>query len=173
MTSPDVCRRCTANGTGCCTSTNGVPLAPLLETDLARISQATGLQADAFVTTRPIDEEEREALWDDDPVLRGLSADGVIRSLRIQDGACVFLGPEGCTLGSARPLLCRRFPFVRRERGRIAVNPGGECLACDEAQSLPELLQLLGSSPAKLRTIDRAIRRSLDPANEGTTPTDG
>lgn len=37
------------------------------------------------------------------------------------DGACVFLGPTGCTVHSDRPLVCRLYPL-----GRIIEGDGGE-----------------------------------------------
>lgn len=37
------------------------------------------------------------------------------------DGACVFLGPEGCTVHSDRPLVCRLYPLGRHmsPEGRV------------------------------------------------------
>ena len=32
---------------------------------------------------------------------------------RTSDGACVFLGPDGCTVHSDRPLVCRLYPLGR------------------------------------------------------------
>jgi Fe-S-cluster containining protein len=37
------------------------------------------------------------------------------------DGACVFLGPEGCTVHADRPLVCRLYPL-----GRHVDTEGGE-----------------------------------------------
>jgi Fe-S-cluster containining protein len=37
------------------------------------------------------------------------------------DGACVFLGAEGCTVHAARPLACRLYPL-----GRVALDDGRE-----------------------------------------------
>jgi Fe-S-cluster containining protein len=39
---------------------------------------------------------------------------------RQADGACVFLGPEGCTVHADRPLVCRLYPLGRH------VGPAGE-----------------------------------------------
>jgi len=37
-----------------------------------------------------------------------------IEVLRTQSGACVFLGPDGCTVHSDRPLVCRLYPLGRK-----------------------------------------------------------
>lgn len=39
---------------------------------------------------------------------------------RVDRGACVFLGPEGCTVHADRPLVCRLYPLGRH------VAPSGE-----------------------------------------------
>ena len=35
---------------------------------------------------------------------------------RTEDGRCVFLGPEGCTVHADRPLVCRLYPLGRHVR---------------------------------------------------------
>ncbi len=35
---------------------------------------------------------------------------------RTNDGRCVFLGPEGCTVHADRPLVCRLYPLGRHVR---------------------------------------------------------
>lgn len=44
-----------------------------------------------------------------------------VRLARTTTGACIFLGPEGCTVHSDRPLVCRVYPLARHihEDGRI------------------------------------------------------
>src|SRR5690554_5420547 len=101
-TSPEICRRCAAQGTSCCTSPFGVSLAPLTPVEVARIAARTERPPDAFTTARPLDDEEREALWEQDPALHGLGADNTLVSLRLVDGRCVFLTDTGCQLGADR-----------------------------------------------------------------------
>lgn len=48
-----------------------------------------------------------------------------------EDGSCVFLGPEGCSVHPDRPLVCRLFPL-----GRI-VEEGGESRLCKPAFDPP------------------------------------
>lgn len=158
-----VCARCAARGPTCCEPEEGVALAPLTPGDVARISAATGLAPETFAVARTLDPEERAALEEDDPVLRGLAArDGTVRSLAKRGRACVFHeAGRGCSLAyDVRPLLCRRFPIVRLGR-RFRVSPGGDCLAAEEARDLPDLLRLLGTTEDAYAAIDRRIRADL------------
>ena len=44
-----------------------------------------------------------------------------IHLARTESGACIFLGPEGCTVHPDRPLVCRLYPL-----GRQITASGGE-----------------------------------------------
>ncbi len=112
--------------------------------------------------TRPIDAIEAAALVRQDPVLRGLVRDGALVSLAKRGKACVFhQAGRGCSLDyDVRPVLCRRFPIVRRGRF-LTVQPGGECLAVAEARDMPELLVSLGTTEEELSALDRLVRADL------------
>jgi Fe-S-cluster containining protein len=73
--------------------------------EIARLARNRGLTTGAFL--RDFVEAER-------PYLN-----------RREDGSCVFLGPEGCTVHPDRPLVCRVYPL-----GRHVVAGGAE----DEAR---------------------------------------
>lgn len=155
----DVCARCADRGPTCCHSPEGVALAPLTDRDVARIARHVGRAPETFVVTRTVDEEERQAWVEDDfAVDAWVSADGTLRNLAIVDGRCVFLGDSGCTLPRAvRPAECLRFPFVRRRGRRLEADPGGPCLACEEAGDVEELLQLMGLDRRILAAIEREL----------------
>ena len=158
-----VCARCSARGPTCCEPEEGVALAPLTPGDRRRISHATGLAPTDFTTARRLDDEERAALASEDPVLRDLVGDdGVLVSLAKKGRACTFhVSGRGCSLAyDVRPLLCRRFPVVR-DRGRLTVRPGGDCLALEEAVDMPSLLVALGLTTEELARIDRRLREDL------------
>ena len=157
-----VCVRCAARGETCCQPPEGVPLAPLTPGDVQRIGGATGLETEAFSSVRAVDPEEEAALVDQDPVLRGIVRNGKLRSLAKTPDGCVFYRHDrGCSLSyEVRPLLCRRFPLVRRGRG-LSVRPGGACLAVEEAAGTPALMGSLGLTVAELARIDGQIRRDL------------
>jgi hypothetical protein len=140
-----------------------VALAPLTKGDIDRIMRATGLDRSVFTSERLLDEEEARALERQDPALKGLvGADRRLVSLAKSGAACVFHSrAQGCRLDfESRPLLCRRFPIVRH-RQRLWVNPGGACLALEEAADMPALMALLGIDEAGLAAIDRQIRADL------------
>ncbi len=158
--SSSVCARCAAQGTSCCVSVEGVSGPPLTPADIERISTATGRAATEFVVEREVDLIEHLAWEQDDPATRGLVREGRVRSLARRGDECIFLSANGCELGSARPLLCQRFPFMR-VNGVIDVKPGGFCLAVDEAADLPQLLTMLGTGRKQLQAIDEQLQREL------------
>jgi Fe-S-cluster containining protein len=47
-------------------------------------------------------------------VLARWTSEGGATLARRDDGTCVFLGPEGCTVHPGRPLVCRLYPLGRR-----------------------------------------------------------
>jgi uncharacterized protein len=54
-------------------------------------------------------------------VIAHFTVDGGTALATRSDTACVFLGPDGCTVHSARPLVCRLYPL-----GRIVQADGSE-----------------------------------------------
>ena len=68
--------------------------------EIARLARNRGVGTTAFIA----------AFLEEQPYLR-----------RQADGACVFLGPEGCTVHPDRPLVCRLYPIGRHVRsdGRV------------------------------------------------------
>ncbi|SRR5579875_136093 len=82
-----VCRRCSR----CCRN----KLIQVNPYEIARLARRRGQSTGEF----------RAASTDD-------GAGNYLR--RTADGACVFLGPEGCTVHSDRPLVCRLYPLGRR-----------------------------------------------------------
>jgi uncharacterized protein len=46
-------------------------------------------------------------------IARHTEAGGTVLQTREEDGACVFLGPCGCTVHPDRPLACRLYPLAR------------------------------------------------------------
>jgi Fe-S-cluster containining protein len=130
--------------------------------DVRRIAAATGLAPTAFTTSRRIDAVEAEALLEQDPVLKGLAQGGSLVSLAKAGRACVFhVSGRGCSLDYAvRPVLCRRYPIVRRGR-YLTVQPGGDCLGVEESRDMPELLNAMGLTIDELERLDREIRGDL------------
>ena len=157
---PTICARCAASGNACCVSAEGVSGPPLTPGDIERIAAATRLRARDFTVSREVDAVEQQAWEEEDPATRGLVREGRVVALARRGAACIFLGPRGCTLGEAKPLLCARFPFVRR-RNSLEVKPGGDCLAVAESRDIPSLLVALNTSRRELRSIDAQLGLEL------------
>ena len=96
---------------------------PLLESDIGRLTAATGWPRERFV--------EASDGW---ILLRGAGVD---------DAGCVFIGTvhpdgrplRGCTVHGARPAACRTYPFVLKRGGarpRIERDD-----ACPHARAFP------------------------------------
>ena len=83
---PFECQRCNT----CCQGRGAIFLEPEQIGPAARI---LGLEPDEF-TLRYC--RKKDGRWE---VRAG------------QDGACILLGPEGCTIHQAKPDICRRWPF--------------------------------------------------------------
>ena len=80
------CRRCLK----CCRHKR-IQLNPY---EVARMARAQGLSTTAFRT-------------------RFTHNQGGVELLQAEDGDCVFLGPDGCTVHPDRPLVCRLYPLGR------------------------------------------------------------
>lgn len=79
------------------------------------------------------------------------------------DGACVFLGPEGCTVHADRPLVCRLYPLGRHvsETGeerfsRVTPHPQSEGVYT-EAGTIGGFLEEQGAGPF-LQAADDYLR---------------
>jgi Fe-S-cluster containining protein len=55
----------------------------------------------------------RLGLTTSEVIARHTEAGGTVLQTRSEDGACVFLGPRGCTVHPDRPLACRLYPLAR------------------------------------------------------------
>ena len=74
-------------------------------------------------------------------------------------GRCVFLEDTGCSLPrGVRPYHCRIFPLWMRGRRLMVLD--AQCLARQEAGSLEELLESLGTSGPQVRRLFKRMRRA-------------
>ena len=100
------CARCAeALGLSCCQPGPGERLATLTASDVARIQAVTRWRRERFVEPESLTAEEALAYEARRPGYRGYFRRTAVRwGLRSERGACVFLGPSGCSLGAeARP----------------------------------------------------------------------
>jgi len=146
------CARCARHQLTCCQT----PQVYVTLGDVRRIEVETG-QTDFCDFRLPPDPGYTNQ--DDDPIWRdnAFQPDGTRRVLNKQaNGDCAFLGPTGCTLTtSARPLVCRLYPFDYTADGFLEnLAPG-----CPLELLVPgqELIPTLGMS----REVAESWRRQL------------
>jgi len=88
------------------------------------------------------------------------------------DGACSFLGAEGCILPrEVRPYYCRLFPFWV-SAGAVAAFDASGCLACTRSRGVRELLGQLGMSHAMVLDLHGRMRLAwgMSPFEDGELP---
>jgi Fe-S-cluster containining protein len=85
---------------------------------------------------------------------------GTHSALRIRpDGACVFLGRQGCRLPRrVRPWYCLLFPAWVVQNS-LTLFSASDCLIAQNATSPAHGVSLLGDPPARLRELYACLRR--------------
>lgn len=138
MTSTDgLCVQCARQGRTCCQWSE-----IYVSRDVGRIARHAGREDFyEFAAVRNPDYEDPS----DDPVWTAhvFRADGTRRVLKKRpSGDCLFLGPEGCVLAlSARPLICRLYPFTYDADGiRDELDAGCPSHLLAPGESLPTRL---------------------------------
>jgi Fe-S-cluster containining protein len=151
-----ICLECHAQGRGCCTlgSAGSGEMFPLTWPEVQAICRATGRRAGDFVAA----DRPAQAFLDFaaalNPLLIRCMPGGVRLRLRVKDGGCCLLGPQGCLLPvEVRPCYCRLYPFFLTPGGRLMVLLSERCLAQEGARGWREVLARLGGSEAELRAI--------------------
>lgn len=149
-------------GRSCCEPESPHELATLSRGDIARIRAATGKPERAFVDLEPFSPEAAHHHAQVRPANANAVRGGIREHLRAEHGACVFLGPRGCTLDSStRPLACRLYPFELDAAGQIRVAVAGRCHADESVEHLADLLASFGLTPAKVRALHRQLVEEL------------
>ena len=138
-------------------------MATLTGGDVARIRAATGKPERFFVDLEPFTPEQAHAHAQLRPANAHAVTAGVRQHLRAKDGACVFHdAASGCTLNTAtRPLACRLYPFEIDALGHLGVAVAGRCHAEETLGALPELLEAMQISAAKVLALHRQLCREL------------
>jgi len=151
-------------------------LATLTASDVARIQAVTGWRRERFVEHEPLTTEETLAYEARRPGYRGYFRRTPVRwGLRSERGACVFLGPRGCSLGDdARPTACLLYPFEPTEHGwTLAVERSGSpelaarsgeprCLAVEEARSRGGLMRGFALDVQGLTALIERLRSEVE-----------
>lgn len=168
MSAENVCARCPkVLGTSCCQLRPGEQLATLTWADVRRIREHTGWSARRFVEEEWMSEGDAADYEARRPLYRGYFRREPKRlTLAQRNAACVFLDPvKGCSLGEARPLACRLYPFEQWADGSwsVAVGragdlaearaQGGACLAVEEATEMRGVLAAFGFDQKEVEAL--------------------
>jgi Fe-S-cluster containining protein len=181
---PSPCARChAALGRSCCEVGPGERLATLTGADVERIRSSLRLRRERFVEEEPFSPEQATQYEARRPGWRGyFRRTGVRWTLRVEGGACVFLGPGGCSLHpEVRPTACLLYPFepgsagftlaVERSGSVAEARASGEprCLAVEEALSRRGLQHLFRVDVQTLTSLRDRLQREVE-AHPGCPP---
>ena len=169
------CARCAkALGKTCCEPRRTEQLAMVTRSDMARISEHTGLPARRFTEEEGVSEAgaaDFEARW---PLYRGYFRRGPVRTVLLaRAGACVFFKrATGCTLpADVRPIACQLYPFEQWGDGSwslaigrygdlsVAREQGGACLAVEEGESMEDVLAAFGTTRETVEALGAQLAR--------------
>ena len=170
------CARCPrVFGVSCCEVKDDEQLATLTWADVGRLVAATGQSFEAFAEWEWLDEAQA-AKWLElhSSLAPYFGTQSRRLTLRRKNGACVFLGPSGCSLtADERPIACRLYPFEIRPHGEWGLQvdrhgsveeaaASGEhaCLAVEEADSFDALCSAFGTSREALEAL--AVQQGLE-----------
>lgn len=178
-----VCIHCHQRGTGCCRLADGdtAGMFGLTRGEVEIISRASGLRPEEFTVRDQAPSDFLAQAAQLHPVfLQTMPGRRRIRLKVDEEGACCFLGPEGCRLPEpARPLYCRLYPIWFTPEGRLVVMLSDRCLAQEGAHSWREVLARLGVEEQELRKLfDRLLELAADHLRAeggaaGVGPTEG
>ena len=154
---PGICALCHGQGLGCCVleGASTEKVVGMTRGEARRIATACGRPMEEFCLEDEISPQFEAHINLMHPVLNRIMPGRRRLRLKVdENGACVFLGQDGCTLPREdRPLFCRLFPFWFTPDARLALLETGSCLAQREAASLDEVLARLGEREDNLRTL--------------------
>ncbi len=124
------------------------------------MAEACGQEPEQFTVNDEVDDVFLRHITAIHPLFGQTMPHGKRIRLKVdQSGACVFLGPQGCTLSTeARPLYCRLYPFWFTPDGRLMVLGSPTCLAQENARNWKEVLARLAQNIDELREIFNRLR---------------
>ncbi|UIJ36699.1 hypothetical protein [Desulfobaculum bizertense] len=159
MSDSCMCAACARRGQCCCeVLPEDIPHCfPLSQADVERIEAATGIPGKGIARqeTVPALVQSLERLFPEckDLLQEKVQIGGQHLRLALEDGACVFLGSEGCTLPrDARPVYCRIYPFWV-QKGSIMVFDTAPCVQRAGAAGLDKLLSALDMDRKTVRRL--------------------
>jgi Fe-S-cluster containining protein len=161
-----ICKECHENKTGCC---RFLPQSDSIQIgitfpEIYRIMKGTKLSYQDFIERDQIDEKIVDSLSENiHPVFKQIFHGNYRFKLKTNQGNCVFLGSEGCTLDrEIRPHYCNLYPFwLVPDSDRLQVLISQECLAQLKAKNISNLLQLFEVSRENVLNEFKALEKDL------------
>ena len=154
---PKICAVCHRQLGGCCRLGQGrvEKMFGLTPTEVEWIAHASGLAPSQFTVRDEVPLSTMNFFVELHPVFAQIMPGGKRVRLRLTgEGACWFLGPEGCRLPwEARPLYCRLYPMWFTPEGRIMVLINPSCLAQRGASSWREVMKRVGLTEQLAREL--------------------
>jgi uncharacterized protein len=159
-------------GRSCCEVADDEHLATLTRSDVSRIRAAIKMRSEKFVDVEWMSPEECAAYEKLRPIYQGYFAQTPARlTLRRQQGRCIFLSSEGCSLPPyAKPIACHLYPLQPSLTGEISLQAerhgsvaaarlsNHACLAAEEAETFDHLLEMLGMSREQHERLSFQLR---------------
>ena len=117
---------------------------PMTLMDVARIVEATGLDPRAFSVRDRVSAEQLDDYAQFDGMER-MCPVGIRHRLKLRkSGHCVFLEEgKGCSLGEAKPMVCKLFPFWVSKTGDLmwlSTPTSDGCMAMQLGKSQPHII---------------------------------
>lgn len=161
---PEVCARCAAKGRTCCQAPGRDEAAffPLSRPEWERIVEVMGDKGGfaEVPNSKPFLAAASSLFPGEETAVRRLFPETKthLRLATKPDGACVFLGRDGCSLPrEVRPWYCRLYPYwVSGERPVLLHAP--DCLARREHPSARALMAKQGVTAAMIKTLYGRLR---------------
>ena len=171
---PHVCKRCSELSSTCCRLTPGEEdvCFPLSQMERERILECV-VNTGAFTiahNSKPFVDNIKRMFPREKELVDQLFPECKqhFRLATHSDGACVFLGTQGCVLPrEARPYYCQLFPFWFSGE-RLTYFTTSDCLAVRECRTKLQMLELFRIAKAELKLLHGRLRLAWGlPPKEG------
>ena len=142
-------------GATCCSRKDGDgPRMPITYGDAALVSRWAGKDGISGVVSMPCDEGVIADLLGEEAALLVVHGRALYLPT-LPNGDCLYLGPKGCTIPSAKPAVCSLFPFKPSAAGQVSlgyVGQPGYCYGQDIGQDdLTSTMKVFGETLATLQ----------------------
>ena len=158
---PEICRKCASERKSCCYHSRIAVTIPELERLLAK-----GYTADSLLVARKYQNEGSwDKNWDENMAIRVGRQKYELCIRHKNEGGCMFLGNEGCTIKPDSFLCCKVFPFWSTEnKMEYDKDKDNEC----PLTKLPvkKTLKLLGETEKNIQRYMSEMKKDAEANKE-------